>query len=49
MALAKAKAVTNFENSAGWILKGPNINHEREPLTSGATTAVTISSKIIIT
>ena len=43
---AKASAVANLANSAGWRLTGPKINHEREPFVSGAMNMVMMSKAI---
>ena len=43
---AKASAVANFANSAGWRLTGPKISHEREPFVSGAMNMVMMSKAI---
>ena len=43
---ARANAVANFANSAGWRLIGPKLSQEREPLVSLATNMVKMSSNI---
>ena len=44
MSFAKAKAVANLANSAGWSLSGPKTSQEREPLMLCGLKMVTKSS-----